>query len=143
MEDDAQTALHVRGAGPVDRLVVDPGDLLEGVIGREHRIHMAGQDEPPFGLGPDAQHEMLAVRLFVFAALRGNRGDRSRFDQFDRARENRKGIGQHGGHAREPVDIAGSGVDGRPFLDRAEHRIGIDRIEQRLGSMIRFHWQLP
>src|SRR3546814_5662127 len=42
-QDHRDAALHIGGAGTVQHAVLDPGQRLERVVGREHRVHMAGQ----------------------------------------------------------------------------------------------------
>ena len=37
------------------------GLLLERVAGREHRVHMPGQQKPPLRIWPNPQDQMLAV----------------------------------------------------------------------------------
>ena len=143
MEDDIEAALHIGSAGAVDRVIVDPADLLKRVIDGEDRVHVAGQHEAPFRIGPDAQHHVPPVRFFEFAPFGGYGSYGRRVDQFDVARQDAESIGQDAGHAIQPFDIGGAGIDGRPVLYLAQHRIGIDRVEQGLRCNIRFHVQRP
>ena len=143
VEDDIQPAFHIGGAGPVDRLVVEPADLLERMIFGEDGIHVPRQHEAPLRFRAHAQHHMPAMRLLELAALRRDRGDRGGFDQIDVAGQGAEGIGEDPRHPVQPGDIAGARVDCRPFLHLAQHRVAIDCVEQRLGGGIRFHVQRP
>ena len=143
MEDDIEAALHIGSAGAVDHVIVDPADLLKRVIDGEDRVHVAGQHEAPFRIGPDAQHHVPPVRFFEFAPFCGYGSYGRRVDQFDVARQDAESIGQDAGHAIQPFDIGSAGIDGRPVLHFAQHRIGIDHVEQGLRCNIRFHVQRP
>ena len=86
MEDHVEAALHVGGAGAVNRLVVQPDGFLERVIDRKNRIHMAGQDKAAFGTRAHAKDHVLPVRFLEFPAFGADRRDLRRFHQFDIAR---------------------------------------------------------
>ena len=80
--------------GALKRVGVEPAALLERVLGRKHRVHVAGQQQPPLGVGPDAQDQVAAVRELDFAALGIDRGDRRRLAQRDVAGQRRERLGQ-------------------------------------------------
>ncbi len=143
MEDDVEPALHIGGTGPIYRVVVEPAGVLERMVGRKDRVHMAGEHETPFRFRADAQDHMLAMRLFVFAPLGGNGGNLGRLHQLDLAGQGGKGIGEHACHRIQPFDIGRPGIDRSPVLHLAQHGVGIDGVEQGLRWAIRFHWQLP
>lgn len=143
MEDHRNPALHIGKAGAVQRIRVEPLLVLERVILGKHRIHMAGEQQPPFGFGPDAQDQMLAEPAFDFAAVRVDRGDRGGVDQFDLTGQRCEGIGQFAGQFGQPVEIGGAGVDRTPRACMGEHRILLDRRDQRFLLWIKFHLQRP
>ena len=143
MEDNVEPALHVGGAGTVDRLVIQPRHFLEWVVYREDRVHVTGQNEATFRLGANAKDHVLAVWLLELTTVRRYRRDYRRVYERDLAGKRRECIRENPGHLREPIDVRRAGIDRGPALNLAQHRIGVDCVEEGLRGTIRFHWQLP
>ena len=127
---DCDPALHIGDTRPIERIGIQPDLLLKRMISRKHRVHMTGQQQPPFCIGPHGQQQMCAVRHCKRLAIGSNRSDRGRFDQLQRARQAREGVGQNRSLLCQPRQIAGAGVDRAPGLDLRQHGGAIDRVNQ-------------
>ena len=130
VEDHAQSALHVGGAGSVHGLVVKPAVLLEGMVGGVDGVHMPRQHHAPFRVGADAQDHVAAMRFFEFGPVSGNGADPGGFDQFDFAGKGGEGVRKLVRDHRQPVEIGGAGIDRRPVERLVEHGPGIDTVEK-------------
>ena len=128
---DGEPALHVGDAGSVQHPVLEPARLLEGVIGAEHRVHVAGEEQLDRRRRPHRQMEvasMLQLRCLA-GAIDGL--DRLRLFQPKHARERRKRVGEQVRHSLQPGKVARSAVDRRPAEHLVEHRLGaraLDRV---------------
>src|SRR5690606_16271881 len=44
-EHDRKAALHIGDAGAAEHALLAPEDLLEGMVGAENRVHVAGEEK--------------------------------------------------------------------------------------------------
>ena len=114
--------LHVGNAGAVERVVVEPGQLLKRMILGEHRVHMAGQQHLHRSLGPHLEIQVLPGLARNDRAVGLHHLGRRGLAQLQLAGQCGKGIGQLVGHGLEPGEIGRTTVDLRPVLRLIEHR---------------------
>ncbi len=116
---------------------------MKRVVRRENRVHVSGQDQPAVGLGPNAQHHVLAMRLRHRPAIRRHGFDPGGVFERDFAGQFGECGGQRFGLCHQAIEIARAGVDRAPCQNLIEHRRGIDRCqhpaleERQLGHIQR------
>ena len=125
-------ALHVSEAGAVQHPVFHFCYLLEGVVRREYRIHMAGQQDAHRCFRANRHHQMLAALDLIHRAIGAHRLDRGRVDQPGLTGQDGKRVSQQGGDGLQPIKIGRATVDLCPRNGPGQRGQGDRLFERRL-----------
>jgi hypothetical protein len=120
-EHDEQPALHVRRAGSVQRIRIGQSRGLEGVLGREDRVHMTRQDQPAIGAFALAGKQVRAMRHGNLLALVAERRHRIGIARRYGVRDRRQTVCDQAMHRRQPGKVPAAAVDLCPVDDVGRH----------------------
>jgi hypothetical protein len=99
-EHHRDAALHVGDSGPAEHSVLAPARRLKRMVGAEHRVHVAGQQQLHRRFRADLQVDVPPMLDLDGLALRIDRVHRGRVDQRQLAGQGGKSIGEQPGHRR-------------------------------------------
>ena len=105
-EHDRDSTLHVGDSGAAQNPLFTPEDLLEFVIGPEHRVHVAGEEELDRSVRANLDMKVAAVFHRPQRAVRRHDVNRVRLDETKLSRKGGEGVGEQGSDLAEPVEIA-------------------------------------
>ena len=116
-EHDADAALHVRDAGPVQSSVGAGGHRLEGAVGGKDRVIVAGQDDLNRRVGPGADPQGVRMGLGADRAVVADEGRTLCLEAHDLSGQARRLGLKDGQHPGQSLGVATAGVEVRP-VDR-------------------------